>query len=96
MSLIILQWSINSNFEDAMFYNIMEQGKETEVVYLFFFLTAALHNISWNAQNFFSYKLPLCYWQLAVTAAMHICNMHSQNCLVVIGASANLLHHGHI
>lgn len=55
MSLVVLQWSINSNFEGAiMFYNIMEQGKEIEVVYLSFFkflLPAASHNRSWNGKR---------------------------------------------
>lgn len=58
MSLISLQWSINSNFEDGrMFYNFMEQGKETELAHLFFLLTAALHNRSWKVKYFFSHKL---------------------------------------
>lgn len=55
MSLIVPQWSINGNFEGAiMFYNILEQGKETVVAYLLFFLNfllpAALHNKSWNGK----------------------------------------------
>lgn len=71
MSLIVLQWSINGNFEGAiMFYNILEQGKRNSscisVIFLhFFFYYLQPYIINLEMENFLSCKLPLCYWQLA-------------------------------
>lgn len=47
-----------------MFYNILEQGKETVVAYLLFFnifYYLQPYIINLEMENFLSCKLPLCY-----------------------------------